>query len=116
MCRRWKIKNLILEVRILLLNTMIIPQGLKAIRLAGSTRELLKAETVEDILEYILLTRLQAEIDSMQGQIKMWDKLIGMATITLYIDEEANPIKDHNSWVEIQFAFRNMDDNEKWFY
>lgn len=29
----------------------------------------------------------------MQGQIKMWDKLIDMATITLYIDEEANPMK-----------------------
>jgi hypothetical protein len=58
-------------------------------------RELLKkAETVEDTLRiHSELTRLQAEIDSMQGQIKMWDKLIGMATITLYIDEEANPIK-----------------------
>lgn len=58
-------------------------------------RELLKkAETVEDTLRiHSELTRLQAEIDSMQGQIKMWDKLIDMATITLYIDEEANPMK-----------------------
>ncbi|HOJ12632.1 MAG TPA: DUF4349 domain-containing protein [Clostridiales bacterium] len=53
-----------------------------------------KAETVEDTLRILSeLTRLQADIDSMQGQIKMWDKLINMATITLYIDEEANPMK-----------------------
>ncbi|NLC67613.1 MAG: DUF4349 domain-containing protein [Clostridiaceae bacterium] len=58
-------------------------------------RELLKkAETVEDTLKiHSELTRIQAEIDSMQGQINMWDKLVEMATITLYIDEESNPMK-----------------------
>lgn len=58
-------------------------------------RELLKkAQTVEEILKiHAELTRIQADIDSMQGQINMWDKLIDMATITLYIDEESNPMK-----------------------
>ncbi|HOJ11993.1 MAG TPA: DUF4349 domain-containing protein [Clostridiales bacterium] len=58
-------------------------------------RELLKkAQNIDETLRIQQeLTRLQAEIDSMQGQVKMWDKLIDMATINLYIDEEDNPFK-----------------------
>jgi len=79
-------------------------------------RELLKkAETVEDTLKiHSELTRIQAEIDSMQGQINMWDKLVDMATITLYIDEEDNPMKmtetaswEFNSAEEIWSTMKN---------
>jgi hypothetical protein len=53
-----------------------------------------KAETVEDILRVQNeLTRIQAEIDSLQGRINMWDKLIALATINLYIDEEDDPVR-----------------------
>lgn len=67
-------------------------------------RELMKkAETVEDTLKiHSELTRIQAEIDSLQGQINMWDKLVEMSTITLYIDEESNPMKATKT-VEWQF-------------
>lgn len=67
-------------------------------------RELLKkAETVEDILKiHNELTRLQAEIDALQGRVKMWDKLVSMATITLYIDKEDDPLK-HTKTVSWKF-------------
>lgn len=79
-------------------------------------RELLKkAETVEDTLKiHSELTRIQAEIESMQGQINMWDKLVAMSTITLYIDEESNPMKmtrtvgwQFNSVGEIWMTMKN---------
>lgn len=58
-------------------------------------RELLKkASNVEETLKiHAEITRLQADIDSMEGQIRMWDKLVSMATITLYIDEETDPMR-----------------------
>ncbi len=63
-----------------------------------------KAETVEEILSIQNeLTRLQVEIDSMQGRINMWDKQVGMATITLYVDEEADPLK-HTKTVGWKFS------------
>lgn len=63
-----------------------------------------KAQTVEEILSIQNeLTRLQAEIDSMQGRINMWDKQVSMATITVYIDEEADPLK-HTKTVGWKFS------------
>ncbi|MGI6777082.1 MAG: DUF4349 domain-containing protein [Acetivibrionales bacterium] len=79
-------------------------------------RELLKkAQTVEDTLKiHNELTRLQAEIDVLQGRVKMWDKLVSQATITLYIDEESDPLKHtktvgwrFNSLQEVWGTMRN---------
>jgi len=79
-------------------------------------RELLeKAQTVEEVLKIQSeLTRLQADIDAMQGKINMWDKLVDMATITLYIDEIQDPLKHtktvgwrFNSASQVWMAMRN---------
>jgi len=53
------------------------------------------------------ITRLHADIDSLQGQINMWDKLIAMATITLYIDQEDNPFK---TTTEVSWKFRSFEE------
>jgi hypothetical protein len=52
-----------------------------------------KAETVEEILSvHRELYAMQAEIEALEGQIKLWDRLVGMATITLAIEEMRNPL------------------------
>lgn len=72
-------------------------------------RELLdEAQTVEETLKIQNeLNRLQAEIDSMQGRIKMWNRLVDMATITLYIDEEEDPLK-HTETIAWKFSSPNQ--------
>ena len=67
-------------------------------------RDLLKiATTVEDTLKiHNELTRLQADIDAYRGQIKVWDHLVSLATITLYIDEDSDPMR-HTKNVEWKF-------------
>jgi len=67
--------------------------------------ELLKeAKTVEETLNiHREITRLQAEIESLQGQINLWDKLVSMATITLYIDEEDDPLR-HTKTADWRFS------------
>ena len=52
-----------------------------------------RAENVTEMLEIRReITILQAEIDSLQGQINVWNLLIGYATIDLIIEREADPI------------------------
>jgi len=57
------------------------------------TKIMEKAETVEEILNvHRELYSMQAEIESLEGQIKMWDRLVGMSTITLTIEEMRNSL------------------------
>jgi len=57
-------------------------------------RELIsKARNISDMLEIQReITRLQADIDSMQGQMNMWNMLVRHATITMSIDKEPDPL------------------------
>lgn len=70
--------------------------------------ELLKrAETIEDTLKIQYeITRLEADIDSMEGQIRMWDSLISMSTITLLIEQEDSPFKT----TEISWKFSSYEE------
>lgn len=52
-----------------------------------------KATTVKDMLEIQReITALQADIDSLQGQINVWNSLVGFATINLTIERESDPL------------------------
>jgi hypothetical protein len=53
-----------------------------------------RADTMEEIIAVQQqITQMQAEIDSMQGQVNMWDRLVAYATISLYITQSANPLE-----------------------
>lgn len=67
-----------------------------------------KAQNIDEtLIIQAEITRLQADIDSLQGQIRMWDKLIAMATITLYIDQEDNPFK---TTTEVSWKFSSFEE------
>jgi hypothetical protein len=74
-----------------------------------------KAEETKDILEIEReIADRNAEINTLQGRIKMWDKLVAMATITLYIDQIDDPLKhtkkvgfEFNSFQEIWNTVKN---------
>ena len=69
-----------------------------------------KAQNIDETLRIQAeITHLQADIDSMQGQIRMWDKLITMATITLNIDQEDSPFK---TATKVSWKFNSF--NEIW--
>ena len=52
-----------------------------------------KARNVTEMLEIRReITTLQAEIDGLQGQINVWNMLVGLATINLTIEREQDPL------------------------
>jgi len=54
---------------------------------------LAKAGSIKDMLEIQReITRLQADIESMQGQMNMWNLLVRYATINLTIEREDDPL------------------------
>ncbi|MCL2060195.1 MAG: DUF4349 domain-containing protein [Oscillospiraceae bacterium] len=57
-----------------------------------------RARNVSDMLEIRReITYLQADIDSLQGQINMWNMLVGYATIDMAIERESDPLAQTRS-------------------
>ena len=51
-----------------------------------------KCETMEDVLQIEShLTQLMYQIDSLKGQIRMWDQLVSFSTLTINLSEVADP-------------------------
>ena len=66
-----------------------------------------KATTIDEILKVQNeLNRITGEIESLQGRINMWDKMIAESTVTINITEEADPIKSAQavSWKFSSFS------------
>jgi len=52
-----------------------------------------KANTIKDMLEIQReITALQADIDSLQGQLNMWNTLVSFATVSITIEREDDPL------------------------
>ncbi|MCL2632161.1 MAG: DUF4349 domain-containing protein [Coriobacteriia bacterium] len=52
-----------------------------------------EAKNVQDMLDIQReISRVQADIDSMEGQIRMWDQLVGYATLDIHITSPRAPI------------------------
>lgn len=74
-----------------------------------------KAVTIDEILRVQdELTRITGEIESLQGRLKMWDKLVAESTVNLSITEEADPMKPveeiswkFSSWSDIWKTMKN---------
>lgn len=67
-----------------------------------------EAETVEETLSVQReLTNIQAEIESLQGRVNMWDRLVSMATVRLYIDEIRDPLRRTKT---IEWKFNSHSD------
>lgn len=78
-----------------------------------SSREQLRkimeeAENVEETLSVQReLTNIQAEIEALQGRVNMWDRLVSMATVRLYIDEIRDPLRRTKT---IEWKFTSYSD------
>ncbi len=67
-----------------------------------------KAKTISDILKVQNeLNRITGEIESLQGRINMWDKLIAESTVNLSISEEADPMRTTE---ELSWKFSSLED------
>lgn len=67
-----------------------------------------KAEKIEDILKVQNeLNNITGEIESLQGRINLWDKMIAESTVNLTIAEEADPIKAAE---DLSWKFSSFDD------
>jgi len=67
-----------------------------------------KAQTVDEILKVQNeLNRINEEIDSLQGRINMWDKLVAESTINLTITEESAPLKPAE---DVEWKFSSFND------
>lgn len=66
-----------------------------------------KANTVEDILKVQdELSKVRGDIETLQGQVNMWDKLLAMSTVSITLnkiqDIGGKPVKPtHITWAEI---------------
>lgn len=67
-----------------------------------------KAVTIDEILRVQNeLNRITGEIESLQGRINIWDKLVAESTVNLTINQEADPIRQAE---EISWKFSSFSD------
>ena len=70
-----------------------------------------KAITVDSLLKVQgELTRITGELESLEGRIKMWDKMVAESTVNLYISEQSAPIKINR---DITWNFSSFSDITK---
>ncbi|MDR3305236.1 MAG: DUF4349 domain-containing protein [Clostridiales Family XIII bacterium] len=72
-------------------------------------RLLEKANSIEDILAIQReITTLQTEMDALDGQIRMWDRLVEYATLDISISSNASPIEQSRRFDTASEAFNKM--------
>jgi len=66
-----------------------------------------KANTIDEILKVQdQINKISGDIESLQGKINMWDKMVAESTVELTITEESDPIKNAN----INWNFTSFQD------
>jgi hypothetical protein len=67
-----------------------------------------KADTVDSLLKVQgELTRITGEIESLEGRMKMWDKMVAESTVNLNINQQSLPIKINR---DITWNFSSLSD------
>jgi len=71
---------------------------------------LANAKSIDEILKVQrIIDDITAQIESMQGQLNMWDKQVSESTVTLYMREKSDPVK-----ISKEIDWNAMSLNDMW--